>query len=155
MSSEIEKYISSEKRPPVRLSLSIPADVADGLEALVAERGYPNRSAAVADVVRNVLVEERRRLPDAVMAGTVTLFYDENCGTLQSDIARVQRKYLTEVVSNLSVMLEADKRMEVLIVQGPVQILDKLVYDLTALRGVESGRLQLASALLPPLHERS
>jgi len=135
-----------------RITLSLPEDVADALDDLVEARGAENRSQAVASILRDQMIGRRRTNPDEVMAGTITLIYDEaRTGTR---VATLQRSHLKEVVSSLSVMLEGWQRMEVLVVQGPVRVLDRLVADLTALKGVQTGQLTLTSAVLPPLYEK-
>jgi CopG family nickel-responsive transcriptional regulator len=137
-----------------RVSLSLPNEVFDGLEVLSERRGYANRSLAVADILREELVNQRRLDPDEVMAGTITLVYDESRPGLAEKLLSTFRRRLKEVVANLSVLLENTMRMDVLIVQGPVGILDELVSELVALKGVETGKLTLTAAVLPPLHER-
>jgi CopG family nickel-responsive transcriptional regulator len=136
----------------VRISLSLPADVYDGLDDLIQTRGYENRSQAVGEILRKELVTHRRNQPDSVMAGTISLFYDEAKAGIQGKVSSILRAHVKEVVSSLGVMLEDHRRMEVLVVQGPVQVLDSLVRDLNACRGLETGQLVLSSAILPPLY---
>ncbi len=138
-----------------RVSLSLPNEVFDGLEVLSERRGYANRSLAVADILRGEMVNQRRLDPDQVMAGSITLVYDESRPGLAEKLLATFRRRLKEVVANLSVLLENTMRMDVLIVQGPVGTLDELVAELVALKGVETGKLTLTSAVLPPLHERA
>jgi CopG family nickel-responsive transcriptional regulator len=45
--------------------------------------------------------------------------------------------------------------MEVILVQGPARRLQGIADQMAAARGVVSGRLQLTSATLPPLHSGS
>lgn len=136
----------------VRVSLSLPSEVYEGLDQLVQTRGYENRSQAVGEILRKELVVHRKNLPDSVMAGTISVFYDEGKPGIQTKVAAILRSHVKEVVSSLSVMLEDQRRMEVLVVQGPVQVLDSLVRDLNACRGLETGQLVLSSAVLPPLY---
>ena len=137
-----------------RISVSLPLDVFDGLEALVAARGCESRSTVVSELVRGELVKLRLANPQEVMAGSITLVYDEQRSGLPEKLAAVIRRNSKEVVTSLSVMLEGSMRMEVLIVQGPVKALEVLLQDLVALKGVETGKLTLTTAVLPPLHER-
>ncbi len=137
-----------------RVSLSLPCEVFEGLEALAAHRGYANRSLAVTDILREELVNHRRNDPTEVMAGSITLVYDESRPGLVERLLSVFRRRLKEVVANLSVLLEGTMRMDVLIVQGPVGVLEELLAEILATRGVETGKLTLTSAVLPPLHER-
>lgn len=141
----------------VRISLSLPADVYEGLDDLIQSRGYENRSQAVGEILRKELVSHRRNQPDSVMAGTISLFYDEGKPGIQAKVSAILRAHVKEVVSSLGVMLEDQRKMEVLVVQGPVHVLDALVRDLNACRGLETGQMVLSPAVLPPLYssERS
>ena len=143
-----------EQKGVKRISLSLPVEVADGLEELVIERGYANRSLAVSDILREELVNHRRSNPLELMAGSITLFYDESKPGLGEKLSAILRVRLKEVVASLSVLLEDTMRMDVLIVQGPVGVLEGLLGELLTLKGVETGKLTLTSAVLPPLHER-
>lgn len=153
MKTETDTQTKNPRRVPAqRVSLSLPGDVYDGLETLVRERGYENRSLAVTEILRREIVHERRSNPNSVMAGTICLFYDEGRPGLRERVSQILRNYLKEVVASLGVMLEKDQRMEVLVVQGPVHTLDELIADLNSCRGLETGRLSLTNAILPPLH---
>jgi CopG family nickel-responsive transcriptional regulator len=155
MPAETENKPSAapERNPGVvRISLSLPSEVYEGLDQLIQARGYENRSQAVGEILRKELVTHRRNQPESVMAGTISLFYDEGKSGIQSKVSAILRTHVKEVVSSLSVMLEDQRRMEVLVVQGPVQVLDSLVRDLNACRGLETGQLVLSSAVLPPLY---
>jgi len=137
-----------------RISLSLPADVAEALDFVMEARGAQNRSQVVASILREELIGLRRSNPDEVMAGTITLFYEEGQSGLPGRLAALQRVHVKEVVSSLSVLLEKSMRMDVLVVQGPMQVLDTLVLALTTLKGVRTGKLTLTNAVLPPLYGR-
>lgn len=139
----------------VRLSLSLPPEVAAGLDALVRGQGYENRSMAVAEILRQALIEDRRRDPDAVMSGSVTLFYNEERRGVQAAVAAIQRRYLKQVVAALNVLQESPMRMEVLVVQGPVRQLEEMSKEFRQVKGVEAGNLTLTSSVLPPLYEKN
>lgn len=138
-----------------RITLSLPADVAEALEDLVVARGAENRSQAVAAILREQLIGHRRTNLEAVMAGSITLFYDEARAGTGAKVAALLRSHLKEVISSLSVLLEGSMRMEVLVVQGPVRVLEQLSADLSALKGVQTGKLTLTTAVLPPLYDRT
>jgi CopG family nickel-responsive transcriptional regulator len=86
------------------------------------------------------------------MVGTITLFYDHTVGGLQQRLAALQRRYIDEVISSLHVHLTGEKTLEVILVQGPAPKLRAVAGDMGKLRGVISGHLQLAAAVIPPLH---
>ena len=54
----------------VRFSVSVPKELAKQLDQMTREKGYDNRSLAVADMVRAQLVEHRQNLGNQDIAGT-------------------------------------------------------------------------------------
>ncbi|RII27992.1 MAG: nickel-responsive transcriptional regulator NikR [Geobacter sp.] len=138
-----------------RICIALPESLADELDLVAASSSFPNRSNAVTEMLRDALISRREKLNlREVMAGSITIFYDESRNQIQQRLAEIQRSYLKEVVSSLNVMLENNYRMEVFIVQGPVYRLQGLSQELVACKGVETGKLTLTGTTLPPLHAR-
>lgn len=141
------------KRGPVsRVTISLSEDLLTDLDHVVMEGGFQSRSQAVADFVHRALVETKSDKGDAVMVGTITLFYDHTVGGLQQRLADLQRLYIDEVISSLHVHLTGDKTLEVILVQGPAPKLRAVAGEMGKLRGVISEHLQLAAAIIPQLH---
>lgn len=141
------------KRGPVsRITISLSGELLTDLDQVVTERGFQSRSQAVADFVHRALVDTKSEKGDDVMVGTITLFYDHTVGGLQQRLAALQRRYIDEVISSLHVHLTGEKTLEVILVQGPAPKLRAVAGDMGKLRGVISGHLQLAAAVIPPLH---
>ena len=61
----------------------------------------------------------------------------------------VQSAYLAEVISSLHVQLAGNQVMEV--VQGVAATLQQIADQLITLKGVVTGRLQLLTAVMPPV----
>jgi CopG family nickel-responsive transcriptional regulator len=45
-----------------------------------------------------------------------------------------------------------NQTMEVILVQGPVRVLQRVADEMISRRGVICGRMHLVAALIPPLH---
>jgi len=137
-----------------RISVSLPRELAEGLDEMVATRGFHNRSQAVAEMIEQRLVEHRQEHDENIMAGTVTLFYDASKPGLLEKLARIQREQVEECISSHRVQLEGNHVMEVVLVQGPVRALRQITDRMLTCKGVNSGRLTLTSKIIPPLHGR-
>jgi CopG family transcriptional regulator, nickel-responsive regulator len=135
-----------------RLSVSLPTDLLARLDAMIVERGLPNRSQTIAELIRHELAEHSEGQSGAVIAGTITLIYRAESGRVRHALAQTQLAYLKEVISSQHVFLEEDQSLEVLLVQGPAERLQRLCDDLRKIRGVQQIRLVTTTALLPPLH---
>ena len=137
-----------------RISISLPARLASALDEMVNERGFQNRSQAVAEMIEQTLVEHKQQDGATVMAGTITLFYDSGKSGLLQELAKIEREHLEECISSQHVLLEGQYIMEVVLVQGPVQNLRALTNEMLACKGVSSGGLTLTSKLIPQVHGR-
>ncbi|HEX5392472.1 MAG TPA: nickel-responsive transcriptional regulator NikR [Rhodocyclaceae bacterium] len=135
-----------------RISISLQPQLLEELDHMVEARGFGSRSQAIGDMVAYQLAEHKRKLGNDVMVGTITLLYDRLTRGLQKKLADLQYEYLDEVISSLHVHLTQDQVMEVILVQGPAQRLQDIANEMTTLRGVITGQLQLLAAVIPPLH---
>jgi len=134
--------------------MSLPAALLEDLDAMIAERALPSRSSVIAELIRDALAAHAEsRRTDAVIAGTITLIYRAQAGSVRHRIAQTQRDYLKEVISSQHVFLEDDQSLEVLLVQGPPARLNALCDDLRSVRGVQQVQLVRTTALLPPLYD--
>jgi CopG family nickel-responsive transcriptional regulator len=146
------EHVRSESRPVSRNSISLPEELLTELDEMVEARGFASRSQAINDMLHQFLVEHKRERGDDVMAGTITLFYDNSVSGLQKHLADLQYRHVAEVISSLHVHLVHNQTMEVILVQGPARTLQAIADEMITTRGVISGKMQLVTAVIPPLH---
>jgi len=137
-----------------RISVSLPVQLTEELDKMVGDGGYRNRSQAVAQMIRNTILDHYEQSGSRIMAGTITLLYNEAQADLKTRLVTIQRNHIDSVISCLNVLLEKDYSLEVLLVQGPVDTLNKIVKEIRACKGVENCKLVLSSVLMPPIHEK-
>ena len=135
-----------------RFSVSLPADLLDELDQTVRGRRLPSRSRAIAEMIRQGLVEQAGNHGRRIVAGTITLVYGNRRDPIRMQLARIQARYLKEVISSQHVFLESEHSLEVLLVQGPGTRLHALADELRGVRGVKQVRVALTATVLPPLH---
>lgn len=136
-----------------RISISLPVEVFRDLDEMVAARGLENRSKAIAEMISHFALQHREASKgNPVMAGMITLVYDERKGMLVQRLFELERQYLDEVISSLHVQLERGHRMEVMIVQGPVNTLREITDKILACHGVLSCKLSLTDIVIPQVH---
>lgn len=146
---------SGEGRPvsPVtRISISMPEDLLQELDVMVAKRGFESRSQAIGSMINEQLLEHKRQLGEQVMMGTITLLYDRSVKGLQGQLSDLQSQHIDEVISSLHVHLMDKQMLEVVLVQGPATKLQAIADAMSTLRGMIMGRLQLMAATIPPVH---
>ena len=128
-----------------RLSLSLPNGLAAELDGLVEAKGAASRSALVADLVREAVVEHRSRRGKQEIAGTITLVYDHHARNLQAKLTGIQHDSEGLIVSVMHVHLSHHDCLEVLVVRGPADRVRGLADRLAAVRGVKHGKLTITT----------
>lgn len=142
------------KEPIARISISLPQSLAAQLDDLVISRGFESRSQAITEMIHQQLLEQSHRAGDDIMTGTITISYQHTYPNLKSRLAEIQYRHISEVISSLQVYLEHQHTLEVILVQGPAAKLQDIANELITCKGVKTGKLQFASAILPPIHTR-
>jgi CopG family nickel-responsive transcriptional regulator len=136
---------TGKKEPVVRFSISLPGPLARQLDQMTHQKGYDNRSQAVADMIRSNLVEYRQNFGDEEIAGTVTLVYDHHKQHVQSVLTDIQHDHHEVIISTLHVHLDHHNCLEVLVVRGKAGVIKKIAEELIAAKGVKHGKLTVTS----------
>jgi CopG family nickel-responsive transcriptional regulator len=132
--------------------MSLTENLLNELDGLVEKRSSASRSAVISDMIHRHMVEHKSQNRDAVMAGTITLLYNNSVAGLQKHLANIQFAFIDEVISSLHVHLLHNQTMEVILVQGPAGKLQNIADRLMSQRGVISGKMHLIAALIPQVH---
>jgi CopG family nickel-responsive transcriptional regulator len=129
----------------VRFGISIPAPLLGRFDALIAAAGYPNRSEAIRDLIRNRLVEAAWEGGTGEMIGTLTLVYDHHVRELGDALTGIQHQHHAAILSTLHIHLDAHLCLEVLVLRGPVPVIKQIADALTGMRGVKHGKLTVTA----------
>lgn len=135
-----------------RVSISLPAALLRDLDHMVEARGFESRSQAINDMLHQSITGHQYERGDEVMVGIIALFYKNSVKGLQKVLADLQVRYIDEVISSLHVHLMHNHTMEVVLVQGPACKLQTIADQMTSRKGVISGKIHMAAALIPQLH---
>jgi CopG family nickel-responsive transcriptional regulator len=130
----------------VRLTVSLPKALAKELDKMAREKGFNNRSMAVADLIRAGLVEHRQNLGDHEIAGTITLVFDHHRQHVQGVLTDIQHDHHEMIISSLHVHLDHHNCMEVLAVRGKASTVKKIADELMTAKGVKHGKLTVTSS---------
>lgn len=137
-----------------RITVSMPDETYQALDRLIQERGFDNRSQAVSEMIHQHAAQHLGRIGTEVMAGTLTLVYDESKSSLLRDLSRIFREHIAEVISSQHVLLEDDHVLEVILMQGPARTLREISNKLVTCKGVKTAHITLTPNLIPPLHAK-
>ena len=138
-----------------RITVSMPDETYQALDRLVAERGFDSRSQAVAEMIHQHAAQHLGKIGTEVMAGTLSLVYDESKSTLLRDLSRILRDHIAEVISSQHILLENGHVLEVILMQGPVRTLREIANKIVTCKGVKTAHLTLTPNLIPPLHAKA
>ena len=127
-----------------RFSISLDEQLLEQFDGYIHPRGYSNRSEAVRDLIRKVLVNEEWE-QDSEVVGVVSIVYNHHQPQLQEKITELQHKYHQLITSTTHVHMEHHNCLEVTIVKGRATLVRELAENLMALRGLKDGNLAMSS----------
>ena len=136
---------NTPKESVVRFSVSLPRPLARALDQMTAEKGYDNRSLAIADMIRAHLVEHRQQMGAGEIAGSITLVYDHHRHHLQDLLTDLQHEHREVIISSLHCHLDHDHCLEVLAVRGKAAAIKQLADEMIAAKGDKHGKLTITS----------
>ena len=128
-----------------RFSISLDRQLLRALDRMARDKGYENRSLAIADMIRAHLVEHRQQLGRGEIAGSITLVYDHHHHHLQDLLTDLQHEHRKVIISALHCHLDHDNCLEILAVRGKAANIKKLADELIAAKGVKHGKLTITS----------
>jgi CopG family nickel-responsive transcriptional regulator len=128
-----------------RFSISLPPKLLKQFDAMTGEKGYAKRSQAIADMIRDKLVEHRQGMGNEEIAGTITLVYDHHKTHVQSALTDIQHDHHEVIISAIHVHLDHHNCLEVLVVRGKSGIVKKIADELIAAKGVKHGKLTVTT----------
>ncbi len=127
----------------VRFGISTDERLLERFDALIARKGYVNRSEAVRDLIRGELVQR-----DWSASGSkeervvvVTLVYDHDSSSLAQKLTHIQHENHLAVVSSLHVHMDAHNCLEVLVLRGRAKDMVHMAESLVSTRGVKFGKV--------------
>lgn len=129
----------------VRFGVAMDDDLLWKFDRVVDRKGYENRSEAIRDLIRNLLVEEEWATGDEETVGTITLVYDHHVHDLQDTLTDLQHNLHEDIISSIHVHLDAHNCLEVLIVKGKSGDIKAASDKLIGTKGVKHGRLTMTT----------
>ncbi len=124
----------------IRFGVSTDERLLEKFDALIAQKGYVNRSEAVRDLIRNTLVEDQWADTEADAVGTVTLVYDHHSTDLSDKLTEQQHSHHEEILSTLHIHLDTHHCLEVIVLRGRAGEIKRIADALIGTKGVKHGK---------------
>jgi CopG family transcriptional regulator, nickel-responsive regulator len=130
----------------VRFSVSLEEDLFEQFDRYCKEQQFATRSEAVRQLLRETLTTHAWESECKDAAGTLTLVYDHHRAQLRDHLTKLQHDNTDLVVSSLHAHLTHDLCLEVIVLRGPAERLQKIAAQLRGLKGIYKGELVMANA---------
>ena len=127
-----------------RFGVSMSEELLQQFDQFINEKGYDNRSEAVRDLVRDVIVQHKWTKDDQVVAGSILIFYDHHQKNLVNEIVDIQHSFHDLILGTSHYHIDHHNCLEIIIVKGQAGILKKLSNSLTILKGVNYCKLTVS-----------
>jgi CopG family transcriptional regulator, nickel-responsive regulator len=129
----------------IRFGISMDKKLLERLDKEIVMRGYPNRSEAIRDLIRNQLVELDWSHEEEEVAGTITIIYNHHIRGLSDLLLELQHQHHAMIISVMHVHLEHDNCLEVMVIRGKAAEARELAGRLIGVKGVKHGKLTITS----------
>jgi CopG family transcriptional regulator, nickel-responsive regulator len=130
----------------VRFGVSIDEKLLSRFDTIITGKGYVNRSEAIRDLIRDMLVSEDIANPESESIGTLTLVYSHDVHELSEKLNDIQHHYHRIIVSTTHIHLDEHNCLEVLILRGKARDVQTIADKLLAIKNVRHGKLSVTSA---------
>ena len=130
-----------------RFTISLDDHLAEEFDALIAQRGYSNRSEAVRDLLRSQL-DRLRESTDAKApcVASLSYVYNHHEHDLSDRLLDLQHAHHDLTVATMHAHLDHEHCIETVILRGPALTVRRFADAVTAERGVHHGQLNLIVA---------
>jgi CopG family nickel-responsive transcriptional regulator len=125
----------------VRFGVSCEDDLLQEFDRIIGDKGYPSRSEAIRDMIRDLIGRESSRSEDGDVVGTLTIVYDHEAGRLAQRLLDLQHHHHAEVSSTLHIHMDERECLEVLILRGRAADIRHLADHIRSLKDVSFGEL--------------
>lgn len=126
-----------------RIGVSLETELLCAFDALIAGRGYPSRSEAIRDLIRQEISDEELANPKTQAVAAVFLVYTHHSTKLMAMLTDLQHSHLLQTISSMHIHLDEHNCLEVIVLRGQVGEINKTAENLISLKGVKLGRINL------------
>ena len=127
-----------------RFTISLDASLAVQFDALIAARGYSNRSEAVRDLIRAAIESDRQRdTPAGYCVANLSYVFNHHECELAERLTGLQHAHHDLTVAAMHSHLDHDNCLESVILKGATADVRQFADALMAERGVRHGKLNV------------
>lgn len=129
----------------VRFGISLEDSLLERFDSLIDKKGYPSRSEAIRDLIRDALVMEDWKADTSEAVGTITIVYNHEKRELADLLTDLQHEHYNSIISAMHIHLDEHNCLEVIVVKGKTKDIKSIADRLIATKGVKHGKLLLTT----------
>ncbi len=129
----------------IRFGISLEDSLLERFDSLIDAKGYPSRSEAIRDLIRDALVMEEWKVDTSEAVGTITIVYNHEKRELTDLLTDLQHKHYDLIISSMHIHLDEHNCLEVIVVRGKARDIKSIADRLIATKGVKHGKLLLTT----------
>jgi CopG family nickel-responsive transcriptional regulator len=130
----------------IRFGVSLEKKLLERFDKLLTERKYSNRSEAIRDLIRDMLVEEEWKETSREVSGIISLVYDHHKRELVNLLMKIQHDHSHMIISAQHIHLDHDNCLEVIVAKGRAKEVGSLAQRLRSTKGVKHGGVIMTTA---------
>ncbi len=131
-----------------RIGVSLEKKLLSGFDKLITKQGYPSRSEAIRDLIRQCLSGERLSDPSSKAVAAVFVIYDHHSTKLMQELVGMQHSHLLQTICSVHIHLDAHDCMEIIVLKGQVGEINKTGENILSLKGVKLGKVNIIATEL-------
>jgi len=128
-----------------RIGVSVDKKLLSAFDKLISGRGYQSRSEAIRDLIRQQISSEQLKNPRAKAIAAVFLVYEHHSTKLMEKLTSLQHSHVLQTISSMHIHLDGHNCMEIIVLKGRVDEINKMAEKIISLKGVKLGRINLMS----------
>lgn len=129
----------------IRFGISLEDSLLERFDSLIGAKGYPSRSEAIRDLIRDALVMEEWKVDTSEAVGTITIVYNHEKRELADLLTDLQHKHYDSIISSMHIHLDEHNCLEVIVVRGKARDIKSIADRLIATKGVKHGKILLTT----------
>ena len=128
----------------VRFGVSLDNELLKKFDEHIKDHSYKNRSNAIADIIREKLIEQEW-VTNEVVTGVITMVFDHHQRGLSNTLTNIQHDHHQLIISSQHIHLDHVNCLEIIVVKGHANELNELCNKMRAAKGVKHARINLAT----------
>jgi CopG family nickel-responsive transcriptional regulator len=116
------------------------------LDDMVRDKGYPNRSEAIRDLVRKTIVDDEWDDTSGEIIGVLVIVFDHHRRELSSRLLKMEHDREGSILSTLHLHLDHDNCLEVKVIRGKALEVREFAEEMISMKGIKYGTLVRATS---------